>query len=69
MEDFEEEMTRSDMLLEIGRLRDRVDRLSNENHELIACIIDVLEADGDLAVMDFARYRAALNKIEVQAKK
>lgn len=28
--------------------------------ELLACILDVLNADGDLYVMDFDRYRAAI---------
>ncbi len=31
--------------------------------ELLACLIDVLEADGDLYAMDFDRYRAALAKV------
>ena len=28
--------------------------------ELLACLLDVLDADGDLDVMDFNRYRAAI---------
>lgn len=28
--------------------------------ELLACLLDVLDADGDLDVMDFDRYRAAI---------
>lgn len=28
--------------------------------ELLACILDVLDADGDLYVMDFDRYRKAV---------
>ena len=30
--------------------------------ELLACLLDVLDADGDLDVMDFNRYRAAIAK-------
>jgi hypothetical protein len=30
--------------------------------ELLACLLDVLDADGDLDVMDFNRYRAAVAK-------
>lgn len=30
--------------------------------ELLACLFDVLDADGDLDVMDFNRYRAAIIK-------
>lgn len=28
--------------------------------DLLACLLDVLDADGDLDVMDFNRYRAAI---------
>jgi hypothetical protein len=28
--------------------------------ELLACLLDVLDADGDLDAMDFKRYRAAI---------
>jgi hypothetical protein len=28
--------------------------------ELLACLLDVLDADGDLDAMDFNRYRAAI---------
>jgi len=28
--------------------------------ELLACLLDVLDADGDLYAMDFDRYRAAI---------
>lgn len=31
--------------------------------ELLACLLDVLDADGDLDVMDFNRYRAAINQV------
>lgn len=30
--------------------------------ELLECLLDVLDADGDLDVMDFNRYRAAIAK-------
>jgi len=30
--------------------------------ELLACLLDVLDADGDLYAMDFNRYRAAITK-------
>lgn len=30
--------------------------------ELLACLLDVLDADGDLDAMDFDRYRAAIKK-------
>jgi hypothetical protein len=30
--------------------------------ELLACLLDVLDADGDLDAMDFNRYRAAIAK-------
>ena len=30
--------------------------------ELLACLLDVLDADGDLDAMDFTRYRAAIAK-------
>lgn len=30
--------------------------------ELLACLLDVLDADGDLDAMDFNRYRAAVAK-------
>lgn len=30
--------------------------------ELLACLLDVLDANGDLDVMDFNRYRAAIIK-------
>jgi hypothetical protein len=30
--------------------------------ELLACLMDVLDADGDLYAMDFDRYRAAIAK-------
>lgn len=30
--------------------------------DLLACLLDVLDADGDLNVMDFDRYRAAIAK-------
>lgn len=33
-----------------------------EAPELLACLIDVLDADGDLYAMDFDRYRAAISK-------
>jgi hypothetical protein len=44
--------------------------LSSENHalliaaapDLLECVKDILDADGDLYAMDFDRYRAALNK-------
>lgn len=31
--------------------------------ELTACLLDVLDADGDLDVMDFNRYRTAVAKV------
>ena len=31
--------------------------------ELTACLLDVLDADGDLDAMDFNRYRAAVAKV------
>lgn len=30
--------------------------------ELLACLLDVLDADGDLNAMDFNRYRAAIGR-------
>lgn len=30
--------------------------------ELLACLLDVLDADGDLDAMDFKRYRAAIER-------
>jgi hypothetical protein len=30
--------------------------------DLLACLLDVLDADGDLNAMDFDRYRAAIAK-------
>ena len=30
--------------------------------DLLACLLDVLDADGDLDAMDFNRYRAAIAK-------
>ena len=30
--------------------------------DLLACLLDVLDADGDLDAMDFNRYRAAITK-------
>ena len=35
-------------------------RLAAAAPELLACLLDVLDADGDLNVMDFDRYRAAI---------
>lgn len=37
-------------------------RLKGLSDELLACLLDVLDADGDLYVMDFDRYRAAVAK-------
>jgi len=37
-------------------------RACNSHDELVACLEDILDADGDLNVMDFNRYRAALKK-------
>jgi len=37
-------------------------RLIANAPELLACLMDVLDADGDLDVMDFNRYRAAIQK-------
>lgn len=37
-------------------------RLIASAPELLACLLDVLDADGDLDVMDFDRYRAAIAK-------
>lgn len=37
-------------------------RLITAAPELLACLLDVLDADGDLDVMDFDRYRAAIAK-------
>ena len=36
--------------------------LISEAPELLACLLDVLDADGDLYAMDFDRYRAAIAK-------
>lgn len=30
--------------------------------ELLSCVLDVLDADGDLDAMDFDRYRAAIER-------
>lgn len=35
--------------------------------DLLACLLDVLDADGDLNAMDFDRYRAAIAKVEGNA--
>lgn len=35
--------------------------------ELLACLLDVLDADGDIYAMDFDRYRAAIAKAEGHA--
>ena len=35
--------------------------------ELLACLLDVLDADGDLNAMDFDRYRATIAKVEGNA--
>ena len=32
--------------------------------ELAECLLDVLDADGDLDVMDFNRYRAAVEQVK-----
>mgnify|MGYP001576461937 CR=1 FL=1 len=37
-------------------------RACNSHDELVACLEDILDAGGDLNVMDFNRYRAALKK-------
>ncbi len=37
-------------------------RLIAEAPELLACLLDVLDSDGDLYAMDFDRYRAAIAK-------
>lgn len=37
-------------------------RLITAAPDLLACLLDVLDADGDLNVMDFDRYRAAIAK-------
>lgn len=37
-------------------------RLISAAPELLACLLDVLDADGDLYAMDFDRYRATINK-------
>ena len=40
----------------------REERLANTAPELLECLLDVLDADGDLYAMDFNRYRAAIEK-------
>lgn len=35
--------------------------------ELLACVLDVLDADGNLDAMDFDRYRAAIKKATGEA--
>jgi hypothetical protein len=37
-------------------------RLISAAPELLACLLDVLDADGDLDSMDFKRYRAAIER-------
>lgn len=37
-----------------------IERLREVNTELLGCVLDVLDADGDLYAMDFNRYRAAI---------
>ena len=37
-------------------------RLISAAPDLLACLLDVLDADGDLYAMDFDRYRAAIAK-------
>lgn len=37
-------------------------RLISAAPELLACLLDVLDADGDLDAMDFKRYRAAIER-------
>ena len=39
-------------------------KLISEAPELLACLLDVLDADGDLNTMDFDRYRAAVTKAQ-----
>jgi hypothetical protein len=39
-----------------------IERLREVNTELLGCVLDVLDADGDLYAMDFNRYRAAIAK-------
>jgi hypothetical protein len=40
--------------------RDADARLIAAAPELLACVLDVLDADGDIYAMDFDRYRAAV---------
>lgn len=43
-------------------------RLIASAPELLNCLLDVLDADGDLYAMDFARYRAAIAKVTGDAQ-
>lgn len=45
----------------IEDIMDDHDKLAKMAPELLACLKDVLDADGDLDAMDFERYRKAVN--------
>lgn len=47
-------------LVYVDRIEDA--RLIAAAPDLLACLLDVLDADGDLDAMDFNRYRAAVAK-------
>jgi len=51
----------------ISRNDEQLENLANARliaaaPDLLACLLDVLDADGDLDAMDFNRYRAAIAK-------
>lgn len=51
-----------------GHLLAEAPALKEKNEELLACVLDVLNADGNLDSMDFNRYRAAVDKAEAGRK-
>lgn len=48
-------------------MREADARLLAAAPELLACLLDVLDADGDLDAMDFKRYRAAIERATNEA--
>jgi hypothetical protein len=48
----------------VEEYREAIRVLEEQKAELLACVLDVLDADGDLYAMDFDRYRAAIAKAE-----